>query len=85
MKSRLGFSKKLLLLLMLAAAALLAGLTSVVRLSSESGNRLLMAELRQVMNSDLRSLAMQRKRLANPHSPYPGFSGKRRLCPPAMR
>ena len=26
-----------------------------------------------------------RKRLANPHSPYPGFSGKRRLCPPAMR
>ena len=59
MKSRLGFSKKLLLLLMLAAAALLAGLTSVVRLSSESGNRLLMAELRQVMNSDLRSLAMQ--------------------------
>ncbi len=27
----------------------------------------------------------QGKRLANPHSPYPGFSGKRRLCPPAMR
>lgn len=59
MKSRLGFSTKLLLLLMLAAATLLAGLTYVVRLSIDNGNRLLLAELRQVMSSDLRSLAMQ--------------------------
>ena len=41
----------------------------------------------QILDVDARVFAtqMQGKRLANPHSPYPGFSGKRSLCPPAMR
>ena len=54
-----GFSIKLLLVLMLAASVLLLGLSYILSLSLERGNRLLVAEMHQVLLSNNRQVAQQ--------------------------
>ncbi|MGL5987022.1 MAG: HAMP domain-containing protein, partial [Burkholderiales bacterium] len=54
-----GFSIKLLLVLILATTALLIGLSYILSLSLERGNRLLVAEMHQVLLGNNRQVAQQ--------------------------
>lgn len=54
-----GFSVKLLLVLILSASALLLGLTYILSISLERGNRLLVSEMHQVLAANSRNVVKQ--------------------------